>query len=156
MIFKRGHTSISRNFQLANRTYNFCIVLNIFVTLSEVLTSQSFFLQLCPRYTYIYMYFARFVMRYKQWEEKHKSCNVQLILLYFLIGIWSRDIRYKSNLPLTEINKILKNLESKKLIKAVKSVAVSSLLFSSPERSLYMYFSKYISGSYCSLSYVVI
>lgn len=40
-------------------------------------------------------------------------------------GIWSRDIRYKSNLPLTEINKILKNLESKKLIKAVKSVAVS-------------------------------
>lgn len=43
----------------------------------------------------------------------------------FLLGIWSRDIRYKSNLPLTEINKILKNLESKKLIKAVKSVAVS-------------------------------
>ena len=41
-------------------------------------------------------------------------------------GIWSRDIRFKSNLPLTEINKILKNLESKKLIKAVKSVAVSS------------------------------
>ncbi|XP_030052098.1 DNA-directed RNA polymerase III subunit RPC6 isoform X1 [Microcaecilia unicolor] len=40
-------------------------------------------------------------------------------------GIWSRDIRYKSNLPLTEINKILKNLESKKLIKAVKSVAAS-------------------------------
>lgn len=48
-------------------------------------------------------------------------------LLCFLTGIWSRDIRYKSNLPLTEINKILKNLESKKLIKAVKSVAVSIL-----------------------------
>ncbi|XP_030052100.1 DNA-directed RNA polymerase III subunit RPC6 isoform X3 [Microcaecilia unicolor] len=41
-------------------------------------------------------------------------------------GIWSRDIRYKSNLPLTEINKILKNLESKKLIKAVKSVAADA------------------------------
>lgn len=41
-------------------------------------------------------------------------------------GIWSRDIRFKSNLPLTEINKILKNLESKKIIKAVKSVAVSA------------------------------
>ncbi|KAK1875867.1 DNA-directed RNA polymerase III subunit RPC6 [Dissostichus eleginoides] len=40
-------------------------------------------------------------------------------------GIWSRDIRFKSNLPLTEVNKILKNLESKKLIKAVKSVAAS-------------------------------
>lgn len=52
-----------------------------------------------------------------------------LLLLCFMsfhaAGIWSRDIRFKSNLPLTEINKILKNLESKKLIKAVKSVAVS-------------------------------
>lgn len=54
-------------------------------------------------------------------------------LLCFKTGIWSRDIRYKSNLPLTEINKILKNLESKKLIKAVKSVAVSILwLFLKP------------------------
>lgn len=68
--------------------------------------------------------------------------NIYFLLLYFFVkcsfhlyihelsscfhtGIWSRDIRYKSNLPLTEINKILKNLESKKLIKAVKSVAVS-------------------------------
>ncbi|KAK1875902.1 DNA-directed RNA polymerase III subunit RPC6 [Dissostichus eleginoides] len=41
------------------------------------------------------------------------------------VWIWSRDIRFKSNLPLTEVNKILKNLESKKLIKAVKSVAAS-------------------------------
>lgn len=40
-------------------------------------------------------------------------------------GIWIRDIRFKSNLLLTQVNKILKNLESKKLIKAVKSVAVS-------------------------------
>lgn len=40
-------------------------------------------------------------------------------------GIWIRDIRYKSNLLLTQVNKILKNMESKKLIKAVKSVAAS-------------------------------
>ncbi|CAI9725220.1 DNA-directed RNA polymerase III subunit RPC6-like [Octopus vulgaris] len=40
-------------------------------------------------------------------------------------GIWIRDIRYQSNLLLTQVNKILKNLESKKLIKAVKSVAAS-------------------------------
>jgi len=40
-------------------------------------------------------------------------------------GIWIRDIRFKSNLVLTQVNKILKNLESKKLIKAVKSVAAS-------------------------------
>ena len=33
----------------------------------------------------------------------------------------------KCNLMLTEVNKILKNLESKKLIKAVQSVAVSFL-----------------------------
>ncbi|KAJ8309487.1 hypothetical protein KUTeg_014361 [Tegillarca granosa] len=40
-------------------------------------------------------------------------------------GIWIRDIRFKCNLLLTQVNKILKNLESKKLIKAVKSVAAS-------------------------------
>ena len=40
-------------------------------------------------------------------------------------GIWIRDIRFKSNLMLTQLNKILKNLETKKFIKAVKSVAAS-------------------------------
>ncbi len=44
-------------------------------------------------------------------------------------GIWIRDIRVKSNLIMTQLNKILKNLENKKLIKAVKSVNVSSLSF---------------------------
>ena len=50
-----------------------------------------------------------------------------IVKLYPTVGIWTRDMRFKSNLPLTEVNKILKNLESKKLIKAVKSVAVSSV-----------------------------
>ncbi|XP_050015566.1 DNA-directed RNA polymerase III subunit RPC6 [Alexandromys fortis] len=69
---------------------------------------------------------------------KMKGSDNQEKLVYQIIedagnkGIWSRDIRYKSNLPLTEINKILKNLESKKLIKAVKSVAVSSWLSGFP------------------------
>ena len=64
-------------------------------------------------------------------RSKMKGSDNQEKLVYQIIedagnkGIWSRDIRYKSNLPLTEINKILKNLESKKLIKAVKSVAAS-------------------------------
>lgn len=40
-------------------------------------------------------------------------------------GIWIRDIRVKSNLIMTQLNKILKSLENKKLIKAVKSVNVS-------------------------------
>lgn len=41
------------------------------------------------------------------------------------IGIWIRDIRYKSNLNPTQLPKILKSLETKKFIKAVKSVAAS-------------------------------
>ncbi|XP_078315698.1 DNA-directed RNA polymerase III subunit RPC6-like [Crassostrea virginica] len=40
-------------------------------------------------------------------------------------GIWIRDIRFKCNLLLNQVNKILKTLETKKLIKAVKSVAAS-------------------------------
>lgn len=40
-------------------------------------------------------------------------------------GIWIRDIRFQSNLLPTQLNKILKALENKKLIKAVKSVSVS-------------------------------
>jgi DNA-directed RNA polymerase III subunit RPC6 len=40
-------------------------------------------------------------------------------------GIWIRDIRTKSNLIMTQLNKVLKNLENRKLIKAVKSVNVS-------------------------------
>ena len=46
-------------------------------------------------------------------------------LFHFISGIWSRDIRFKTNLTLNPLNKILKSLESKKFIKAVKSVAVS-------------------------------
>ncbi|XP_050303983.1 probable DNA-directed RNA polymerase III subunit RPC6 [Anthonomus grandis grandis] len=40
-------------------------------------------------------------------------------------GIWIRDIRFKSNLNMTQLNKVLKSLETKKIIKAVKSVAAS-------------------------------
>uniref|UniRef100_A0A3B4VJN5 DNA-directed RNA polymerase III subunit RPC6 n=1 Tax=Seriola dumerili TaxID=41447 RepID=A0A3B4VJN5_SERDU len=70
-------------------------------------------------------------MKDAQTSSKMKGSDNQEKLVYQIIedagnkGIWSRDIRFKSNLPLTEINKILKNLESKKLIKAVKSVAAS-------------------------------
>ncbi|XP_055373686.1 probable DNA-directed RNA polymerase III subunit RPC6 [Condylostylus longicornis] len=56
-------------------------------------------------------------------------------------GIWIRDIRIKSNLNMTQLNKILKNLETKKLIKAVKSVNASKkkvyMLFNlEPDRSV--------------------
>lgn len=40
-------------------------------------------------------------------------------------GIWMRDIRVKSNLSANQLNKVLKTLENKKIIKAVKSVAAS-------------------------------
>merc|ERR1719347_11312 len=38
------------------------------------------------------------------------------------VGIWIRDIRAKSNLGQTQLNKVLKTLEAKRLIKSVKSV----------------------------------
>jgi DNA-directed RNA polymerase III subunit RPC6 len=41
------------------------------------------------------------------------------------LGIWMRDIRIKTQLSQTVLNKTLKSLESKKLIKAVKSVHAS-------------------------------
>ena len=44
-------------------------------------------------------------------------------------GVWIREIRMKTNLGIPQLNKLLKNMISKKLIKAVKSVAVSSLFF---------------------------
>ncbi|XP_076360581.1 RNA polymerase III subunit F [Tachypleus tridentatus] len=56
-------------------------------------------------------------------------------------GIWIRDIRFKSNLLLTQVNKVLKSLEGKKLIKAVKSVSASKkkvyMLYNlEPDRSI--------------------
>lgn len=43
-------------------------------------------------------------------------------------GIWIRDIRIHSNLANTQLTKVLKSLESKKIIKAVKCVNVSKNL----------------------------
>lgn len=71
--------------------------------------------------------------RYKDGEtvSKVKGFELEEKLVYQIIeeagnkGIWIRDIRYKCNLQLTQVNKILKTLESKKLIKAIKSVAAS-------------------------------
>ncbi|XP_035786682.1 probable DNA-directed RNA polymerase III subunit RPC6 [Anopheles albimanus] len=56
-------------------------------------------------------------------------------------GIWIRDIRVKSNLVMTQLTKVLKQLENKKLIKAVKSVNASKkkvyMLYNlEPDRSI--------------------
>lgn len=150
MFLKRCHTRIPRNFWLEDIAHNFFYHFAYFCCYLRFLPlSHCFSYNYALGIVYIFCQFWHV-------DYKHKSYGVELILLYFLTGIWSRDIRYKSNLPLTEINKILKNLESKKLIKAVKSVAVSIFLFPSPKCSLYVYCSKYVSRSSCSLGYVMI
>lgn len=74
------------------------------------------------------------IYRYKDPMKKSnvpKGADNEEKIVYSIIeeggnkGIWIRDIRVKSNLIMTQLNKILKNLESKKLIKAVKSVNAS-------------------------------
>lgn len=80
-------------------------------------------------------------------SEKLKDSDNEEKVVYKIIeeagnkGIWMRDIRFKSNLMPTQLNKILKQLETKKIIKAVKSVAASKkkvyMLFElEPDRSL--------------------
>ena len=61
-------------------------------------------------------------------SSKTKGFEKEERLVYQIIedsgnkGIWIREIRIKSNLPQQQIVKTLKTLESKKLIKSVKSV----------------------------------
>lgn len=60
--------------------------------------------------------------------SKTKGFEMEERLVYQIIedsgnkGIWNRDIRFKSNLVQTKIMKILRTLESKKLVKSVQSV----------------------------------
>lgn len=74
------------------------------------------------------------IYRYKDPLKKSnvpKGADNEEKIVYSIIeeggnkGIWIRDIRVKSNLVLTQLNKILKNLETRKLIKAVRSVNAS-------------------------------
>jgi DNA-directed RNA polymerase III subunit RPC6 len=61
--------------------------------------------------------------------EKFKGLTQEERLVYSLIekegnmGLWTRDMKFRSNLQQTTINKILKTLQNRKLIKAVKSIA---------------------------------
>ncbi|XP_066911248.1 DNA-directed RNA polymerase III subunit RPC6-like [Clytia hemisphaerica] len=84
---------------------------------------------------------SKLIYRFKdsQSSSKTRGFDVEEKLIYQIIenaenkGVWIRDIRYKSNLQMTAVNKVLKNLESKKLIKAVNSVAAG-------KRKVYMLF----------------
>lgn len=65
--------------------------------------------------------------------EKEEKLVYQIIEDNGNRGIWIRDIRMKSNLPNLQVSKVLRTLESKKLIKSVKSVAA-------PRKKVYMLF----------------
>lgn len=73
----------------------------------------------------------KLLYKYKDGSKKAKGSDNEEKVVYRIIeeagtkGIWIRDIRFKSNLNMTQLNKVLKSLEAKKLIKAVKSVTVS-------------------------------
>lgn len=74
----------------------------------------------------------KLLYKYKDLSKKNvvKGADNEEKIVYKIIeeagnkGIWIRDIRFKSNLNMTQLNKVLKSLETKKIIKAVKSVAV--------------------------------
>lgn len=69
--------------------------------------------------------------------SKIKGADNEEKIVYSIIekasnkGIWVKDLRTESNLILTQLQKILKNLENKKIIKAVKCV-------SAPKKKVYM------------------
>lgn len=60
---------------------------------------------------------------------RFRGLGPQEMLVYQLIkhegnmGIWTRDLRLRSSLPTNSLSKILRALETRKLIKAVKSIA---------------------------------
>lgn len=58
------------------------------------------------------------------------------------LGIWTRDLRHKTNILSGVLTKILKSFESKKHIKSVKTVAVSEneYLTSTCEKNIYISF----------------
>jgi len=61
--------------------------------------------------------------------KKFKGLNSDELLVYQIIksaqntGIWTKDLKYKSNLQQPQVAKVLKLLEGRKLIKSIKSVA---------------------------------
>lgn len=87
------------------------------------------------------------VYRLKDSGGSSKGADTQERMVYQVIseagnkGIWLRDIRFKTNLVMPTLNKILKSLETQKLIKAVKSVSavkrkVYMLYNLEPDRSI--------------------
>lgn len=60
-------------------------------------------------------------------------CEVLIVLMWMLAGLWTKDMKFKTNLQQPQITKILKVLESRSLVKAIKPV-------SQPSKKFYMLF----------------
>jgi DNA-directed RNA polymerase III subunit RPC6 len=74
-------------------------------------------------------------------SNKHYSVDVFKVILLNFLGIWIRDIANKTNVKSTALNKTLKSLETKKLIKSLTSVNANKkkvyMLFDiEPDRSI--------------------
>eukprot|EP00047_Mylnosiga_fluctuans_P009349 m.10952 g.10952 ORF g.10952 m.10952 type:complete len:295 (+) comp2578_c0_seq2:58-942(+) len=72
-------------------------------------------------------------------ENKFAGMSAEERLVYQIIqeagnkGIWTRDIRFRTNLDVKLVNKILKTMESRKMVKAVTSVVAA-------KKKMYMLF----------------
>lgn len=86
-----------------------------------------------------------FINRLKTQSSKQavKGADNEEKVVYNLIeeagnkGIWIRDIRVRSNLANTQLTKVLKSLEGKKVIKAVKCVNVGTIYIFFVENCIY-------------------
>jgi len=88
-----------------------------------------------------------YTLKDKSATNKLKGGDVEERIVFKIVedagskGIWIKDIRYKSNLNSTTLNKIIKVLEGKKLIKAITSVSAAKkklyMLYNlQPDRSI--------------------
>lgn len=105
---------------------------------NQLLAQQT--IEICTQGTQI-------LFRIKEQTNAQKGSNEEERVVFEIIekasnkGIWVRDLRFQSNMPQMQLSKILKNMEGKKLIKSVKSVAaqkkkVYMLYDIEPDRSI--------------------
>jgi DNA-directed RNA polymerase III subunit RPC6 len=70
-------------------------------------------------FTYLRMLMCSFIVRLVSMDAKYISVS-----LWGCIGIWTADLKKRTNLQQLQVNKALKNLESRSLVKPVKTVSV--------------------------------
>jgi DNA-directed RNA polymerase III subunit RPC6 len=70
-------------------------------------------------FTPLRMLMCSFIVRLVSMDAKYISVS-----LWGCIGIWTADLKKRTNLQQLQVNKALKNLESRSLVKPVKTVSV--------------------------------